>query len=191
MQNENLLKMVRDYQYKKSICYPKTHERIYCNLRIYYILAFAYLIIVSAILIMGLAFTKASDKSYLINTCIASALYTAAFVLMFFKRDLIGLILNIAATFFKALPLIPTQILNADVVDIKPAFYWEHLLPVVLLFIGSIWMSIISTRERRLVRRDKKIVLTNLYNEHHTEDMSEEDWENFVNNYISNYKEKY
>lgn len=190
MKNENLMKIVRDYQYRKSICYPKTHERIYCNLRIYYILAFAYLMVMDIILILGLIFTKASESSYLVNTIISSVLFLIAFILMFFKLDIYGLVLNIIASVYKFLPLYQMQILNAGVVDIKTAFYWEHLLPLVLLFIGSIWMSLISTKERILIRRDKKVVLKNLYNEFHTEDMSDDDWEKFLTDYIDNYKEK-
>lgn len=188
VRNEKLMKLVEDYQYKKSVCYPKTNERIYCNLKVFYILSFAYLMIFSAILTLGINFVAVnSPKHYLYNTIISMVLYTAAFVLMFFKLNLISLILNIAATFFKVSPLVPMLILNAGAVDIKHPFYWQHLLPVILVFIASIWMCIISTREKYLISRDTKRVLENLYTEHHTDDMSEEEWEKFMEEYDSAY----
>lgn len=191
MNKENVLKIVRDYQYRKSVCYPKTHERIYCNLRIYYIISFIYLMASEILLILGLIFSRPNEpRSYLINTAVSAVLFVAAFILMFYKLDIYGLGLNIIGTVYKILPLLPMQIFSSGVLNIETAFYWEHLIPTVLLFIGSIWMSIISTRERVLIRRDKKRAFDQLYQKYHTDDMSEEEWESFLHDFVENYKEQ-
>lgn len=182
-QQENIMRLVEKYQYKKSICYPKTNERIYCNLRIFYIISYAYLIVFGIILALGIKFVTSSPTYYLVNTVASLVLYTVAFVLMFFKLDLISLLINIIATVLKFSPLKDLLILNSGAVDIKPAFYWQHLLPVVLLFIVSIWMTKISATEKYLIKRDTKKVINNLYERFHTDDMTEEEWETFLKNY--------
>ncbi len=184
MINKDLLrKMVDKYQYKNSVCYPKTDERIYCNLRTFYIIAFSYLSVFGLLLAYSSYKVDISPKMYLWYTIASVLIFAAAFIFMFFKLNIISLILNCLAAYFKLIPLIDLQIMNAGVTDIKPAFYWQHLLPLVLVFVASIWMCVISTREKYLLRRDTKRVMANLYEKHHTEDMSEEDWDNFLSSY--------
>jgi hypothetical protein len=101
---------------------------------------------------------------------------------MFFKDNLIALVLNIVATIFKTIPLVPMLIMNSGVKDINPVFYWQHLIPMVLILIVSVSMCVISTREKYLIHRDYKVVLNKLYNKHHTDDTTEEEWEEFKAN---------
>ncbi len=181
---DNILRAVEDYQYRKAICYPKTNERIYCNLRGFYIFSFIYQIIFSFLVILGLIFVQTEAPSVLLqNTLISQLLFITAFILMFFKLNLISLILNIIGGIFKILPLIPLLILNAGALDIKPAFYWQHAIPLVLILVCSVWMCIISTREKYLIRRDYKTVLGKIYATHYVEGMTDEEWDNFLNSY--------
>lgn len=180
----NILALVEDYQYKEAITYPKTSERIYDNFKIAAVLVYIYQFIFGALLLIGLIFTAGkSENVSLQNTAISLILYTIAFVLMFFKLNLIGFILNILATIFKTLPLIPMLIYNSGTVDINPVFYWQHLIPMILILIISLSMCIISTREKYLIDRDYKVVLGKLYDKYHNDDMTEEEWNEFINNY--------
>ncbi len=180
----NILRAVEDYQYRKAVCYPKTSERIYCNLKGFSIFAFIYQIIFSVLVMLGLVFVQTDAPRVLLqNTIISQLLFIAAFILMFFKLNLISLILNLLGGVFKIIPLIPLLILNAGALDIEPAFYWQHALPLLLILICSVWMCIISTREKHLIRRDYKAVLRKLYDTHYIEGMTDEEWEDFLNNY--------
>lgn len=180
----NILRAVEDYQYRKAICYPKTNERIYCNLKGFYIFSFIYQIIFSFLVILGLVFVQTEAPRVLLqNTLISQLLFIAAFILMFFRLNLISLILNIIGGIFKILPLIPLLILNSGALDIEPAFYWQHAIPLILIFVCSVWMCIISTREKYLIRRDYKVVLGKIYAAHYVEGMTDEEWDNFLNNY--------
>lgn len=182
---DNILRAVEDYQYRKAICYPKTTERIYCNLKGFYIFSFIYQIIFSVLVMLGLIFVQTEAPRVLLqNTIISQVLFVAAFILMFFKLNLVSLILNILGGVFKILPLIPLLILNAGVVDIEPAFYWQHALPLLLILICSIWMCIISTREKLLIKRDYKVVLGKIYDTHYVEGMTDEEWEGFLDSYV-------
>ena len=44
-------------------------------------------------------------------------------------------------------------------------------------------MCIISTRERYFIHRDYKVVMEKLYNKHRTAEMSDDEWEEFIDNY--------
>lgn len=180
---QNILNLVDEYQYNAAICYQKTGGRIYGNLKLFYIVFFAYQTFFAFMLLLGLIFIATGEPSFLYYTITSMILYVAAFVLMFFKLNLISFILNIFATVFKAPALISMQIMNSGVVDINPAFYWQHLIPVVLLLFVSGWMCLISTKEKYLVSRDYKVVLDKLYNKFHTDDTTEEEWQQFIENY--------
>lgn len=181
----NILKLVDDYQYKKAICYPKTNERIYCNLRGYYIAGFIYQAIFMFLLTFGQIKTGYLDGNNIFTASLISfGFYTLAFLLMFFKWDCISLPLNIVGTVF-LWPIMKEVLFISGVFHIKGTFYFKHLIPLVLILIPSIWMCIVSTRERYLINRDYKVVMDKLYKQHRTEEMTDEEWESFVDNYTN------
>lgn len=182
----HMAELINSYQYINSVTYAKTNERIYCNLKICCIVAFVYRFVMSFLLILGMMWSKQPlGNSYLTATVISVILLVAAFVLMFFKLNLISLILNITGIALQIPLIINGLILNAGVVDIKPAFYWQHLIPDVLLIVICIWMCIISTREKYLIRRDKKAVITQIYNKYCAEnDKTDSDrWNEYLSNF--------
>ncbi len=187
---QNILKLVDDYQYNSAICYPKTNERIYCNLRGFYIAGFIYQAIFMFLLTYGQLKTHYLDGANMFTASVISfVFFTAAFILMFFKWDCISLPLNILGTVF-LWPIMKEVLFISGVFFIKGTFYVKHLIPLILILIPSIWMCIISTRERYLINRDYKVVMEKLYNKHHTEEMTDEEWEEFVNTYSDTQEEK-
>ncbi len=175
----NIMKLVDDYQYKYGISFQRTDGSTYKTLRVFAILSFAYLILTSLIYILGSSPLAYDYKHIFQVTLISSIIYTAAFVLMFFKFNLIGLLLNIAATLIK-LPII-TILFEGYIVNKN--IYWRIIIPICLVLLFSAIMCYISTREKVIISRDYKAVLDKLYNQHHTDDMTEEDWSEFIDNY--------
>lgn len=180
---DNILQLAMDYQYKKGICYAKTNERIYCNLRKFYIVGFIYQAIFMFLLTYGRAKTGYLNGTHVFSSAaISFVFFTAAFVLSFFKLDIISLPLNIVGTVF-LWPIMSEVLFISGVFHVKGTFYFKHLIPLVLILIPSIWMCIISTRERHFIKRDYKFIMNRIYTKHHTEDMSDDEWEEFINNY--------
>ncbi len=180
---ENILNLVKDYQYKRGITYPKTDERAYHNLRVCYIIGFIYQAIFMFLLIYGQATTGYLTGNSIFTAAIISfCFFTAAFILMFFKLDIISLPLNILGTVF-LWPIMREVLFLSGVFFIKGTFYVKHLIPLVLIFVPSIWMSVISTRERHFIKRDYKFIMNKLYTKHRTEEMDDSQWEEFINNY--------
>ncbi len=181
---ENIVKLVEEYQYKKGITYKRTTDTFYKGLRTFYIVSFTFMAAIHILLILGMVFVKQPLESVLMqNIIISSVLYFAAFILMFLRLNLISLSLNILATVFKTTVLIPGLIMNSGVVDIDFAFYWQHLIPTLFVIIASLWMCIISTRERYLINRDYKLKISTLYENFHTDDMNDKQWNEFLQNY--------
>lgn len=179
----NILKLVDAYQYKSAICYSKTKERIYCNLKKFYIVGFIYQAIIMFLLSYGEIKLNYLERTNIFTAAIISfVLFTAAFVLMLFKWDCISLPLNIVGTVF-LWPLMKEVLFVSGVFFVKGTFYFKHLIPLVLILIPSLWMCIISTRERYFIHRDYKVVMEKLYNKHRTAEMSDDEWEEFIDNY--------
>ncbi len=182
---QNILKLVENYQYKSAICYPKTKERIYCNLRTTYIIGFIYQAIFMLLLTYGQIETHYLDGANMFTASVISFMFfISAFVLMFFKWDCISLPLNILGTVF-LWPIMKELLFSSGVFFIKGTFYFKHLIPLVLILVPSIWMCIISTRERYLIHRDYKVVMEKLFSKHRTPEMTDEEWEEFINNYTN------
>ena len=162
--DSEILKKALDYQYKRGITYQRTDGPMYKSVRVFEIVSFVYLMAFQSILLLALWLVPNDNPAhYLQNTLIAFILFTIAFVLMFFKFNLTALILNCVGIAFKISPLIPLLIMNVGVVDIQPQFYWQHLFPVILIFIGSVWLTIITLRERYMIRRAYKLILEKEY----------------------------
>lgn len=164
--DKDLLKKAFDYQYKRGITYQRTDGTMYKAVRTFQIVSFVYLIAFQLILLLALWLVPNDNPAhYLQNTLISFTLFIAAFVVMFFKLNLTALILNCVGFALKISPLIPLLILNSGAVDIQPVFYWQHLIPMIMAFIGSLWLTIITLKERYIIKRDYKIVAEKNYKE--------------------------
>lgn len=175
--NPTIIEKVEEYQYKKGITFQKTGGILYNNVKIYSIISFVYLFIFQLILSLALWLVPNDNPNYYLqNTVIAFILYIVSFLLSIFKLNILGFIAALFGSVFKLSPLIPLLIINSGVVDIKPVFYWQHLFPIILVFIGTLWLAFISAKEKLIIRRDYKIVLAKIYNQNRDNISSEEDW---------------
>lgn len=164
--DKDLLKKTFDYQYRRGISYQRTDGPMYKAVRTFQIVSFVYLMAFQLILLLALWLVPNDNPAhYLQNTLIAFILFAISFVFMFLKLNLVALLINGLGFAFKISPLIPLLIINSGAVDIKPAFYWQHLFPMVLTLIGGIWLTIIALRERFIIKRDYKIVSEKNYKE--------------------------
>lgn len=163
--DSNILNDVYKYQNDNYITYKKTSERFYKGLKITYIIAFAYQFLVNIILILGMWFAKKPLESNIIqNTIIATILLLLAFIVMFFKYVSVSFLLNIISIPFELTLMLPGLILNAGTVDIKGAFYWQYLVPMIIILAVSLYMAVISSKERYLIKRDYKKLAQEKYN---------------------------
>ena len=209
--NANILKRVEQYKYKRGISYATTDGKLYGAMRVCATLSFIYFMIFNGLYVLaqsmmiGLGQTKFADvRASFVPITVCTALIIAGYVLNCTRLRLWGCFLCIP-TLTVNLIVFTRTLLNAssgDVVDISnyilgmpPLYYYRHLIPTVLLFIFFVAMLVIDIRAR--VKTNKLYIhitecLYEQYNSTDRTDLTDEEWEDFINNYSSSgYKNQF
>lgn len=179
---------------KNGIKYAKTDGRLYKTLRVFYIIVFAYTMVINLLYIAGMAFVHGGTDAFkdiansFISVCICTALMIAGFVLSFFRFKLVASIISVVPEIF----LIP--VFGVELRDIlgfmgfKISFYWRHLAPLAILIILMTATTVIAVRAKVKTEKQYKKVTDNLYKQYKESgaDLSDEQWEEFLANYDPN-----
>ena len=194
---ESILRRVRMIEEKNGIKYAKTDGRLYKALRVISIIVFAYTMAVNLLYIVGMLFVYLGTDSFenvlnsLISVCVCTALMIAGFILSFFRFKLAAGIISIVPEIF-LIPVFGTVLSDGiGFMGFKASFYWRHLVPLVLLIILMTATTVIALRARIKTEKQYKKVTDNLYKlyQQNGNDISEEQWEEFLRNYDPyNYK---
>ena len=176
---------------KNGIKYAKTDGRLYKTLRVFYIIVFAYTMVINLLYIAGMAFVHGGTDAFkdiansFISVCICTGLMIAGFVLSFFRFKLAAGIISVVPEIF----LIP--VFGVELRDIlgfmgfKISFYWRHLAPLAILIILMTATTVIAVRAKVKTEKQYKKVTDNLYKLYKESgvDLSDEQWEEFLANY--------
>ena len=209
--NKNILKRVEQYKYKRGISFADTDSASYKFMRVLATLSFAYLMFFNTMYILGQIFNFVTGQGERVNknAFIAITISTAVII--------IGYVLNctrlrLYGSFTMILPAITNFIFfrhafnpNASsdgvldttnfILGMPPRFYVRHFIPVVLLLIAAIVMIIIDIRARVKNNRLYNHIMESLYVQYRSgdkADMSEEEWQEFINSYEpSPYKKQF
>lgn len=210
--NENILKRVEQYKYKRGIYIADTGSSLYKVLRILATLSFIYfmmfnmLYILAELMMIGLGQVNFSDvKDAFIPVAVCTALIIAGYVLNCTRLKLSGCFVSLLPLIFNIIVFYRT-VSNAsgsgEVVDttsyilgMPPYFYYRHLIPTVLLFIFMVIMIIVDIRARIKNNKLYDHIMDNLYVQYRSgdkSDMSEAEWQEFLNTYDpSGYKKQF
>ena len=193
---DGVLKRVRMLEEKNGIKYADTEGKLYKTLKFFYILAFAYTIAINLLFVLamiikvdaGLA-EKSDVFNYILSVSVCSLLIIAGLILRKCKLNLSAGIISVLPEIF----LIPVYAipLRADFegfLGLKYSFYWKHGVPLFLMIILMSWMTVIAVRANIKTDRMYKKVTENLFNmytvaEGDAENLSEEQWSEFLENY--------
>ena len=204
--NENILNRLEQYKYKRGISYATTDGKLYKGLRIFTTLSFIYFIIfnllflLAELMMISLNNVKFSDvQGIVISVATCTVLIIAGYILNCTKFRLAGAILPLLPLIFNIL-VFYQAVSNASntsgvldtsnyIFNLPPFFYYRHLIPTVLLFVGFAFMAIIDIRARQKTNKLYRHLTESLYLQYKPEERSEltdEDWDNFLNNYNPN-----
>lgn len=189
--NEGILKRVRVLEEKRGISYVKTGGKLYTALSVFYVLAAIFGLVMNVFYILGMLLINLGTENMknvlapVITVSVCSAALIAGLILKKYKKHLISFILNAISSVFL---LVLFAALMEDIngfLQLKTAYYWRHLAPLVIVVITSLWVMLIAIIERKNVTSLYKKVEENLYNLYHTSanDVTEEQWEEFLNEY--------
>ncbi len=188
----NILRRVRMIEEKNGIHYAKTDGKLFGFLRFFFALSVLYTLFINALYLLGMTMTHVGTKRFdsvigsLITVGTCSVFLLAGFILSFVKLHLLSGIFSILSALF----LIPTFAGFLDdpfgFLGYKPSFYFRHFIPLALVVIFSLLLIIISQRARMKTEKQYKRVLDSLYEIYQTrmtEELSEEQWEEFLSSY--------
>lgn len=179
---------------KNGIKYAKTDGRLYKTLRVFYIIVFAYTMVINLLYIAGMAFVHGGTDAFkdiansFISVCICTGLMIAGFVLSFFRFKLVAGIISVVPEIF-LIPVFGVELRDSlGFMGFKISFYWRHLVPLAILIILMIATTVIAVRAKVKTEKQYKKVTDNLYKQYKESgaDLSDEQWEEFLANYDPN-----
>ena len=188
---ESILRRVRAVEEKNGNKYAKTDGRLYKTLRVFYIILFAYTTAVNLLYIAGMTFVYLGTDNFknvvnsIVTVSICTALIAVGFVLSFFRFKLAAGIISIVPEIF-LIPVFGIALSDSlGFLGFKASFYWRHFAPLALLVILMIFTTVIAVRARIKTEKQYKKVTDNLYKlyRQNGNDISDEQWEQFLNNY--------
>lgn len=188
---ESILRRVRAVEEKNGIKYAKTDGRLYKTLRAFYIILFAYTTAVNLLYIAGMTYVYLGTDNFknvvnsIVTVSICTALIAVGFVLSFFRFKLAAGIISIVPEIF-LIPVFGIALSDSlGFLGFKASFYWRHFAPLALLVILMIFTTVIAVRARIKTEKQYKKVTDNLYKlyRQNGNDISDEQWEQFLNNY--------
>ncbi len=202
---ESILKRVYKMEQKHNISYARKDGKAYSCCRALFFVFAAWAAFFAVILTMGMlidrgAFEAGSSEYILItqkmvgSLCIALLLAVGA-VFNALKKPVFTFVPSVAVgvygiVFFAlAINFDPNMFLGLPF-----KYYWAHLIPLIGVMICSIVMFVIGVRQWAILRKEYKNVSERLYEEYRAsaDELDEEQWENFLNNYTPNsYKKQF
>ncbi len=177
---------------KYGIKYAKTEGRLFKAIKVLFILSFAYYMITNLLVILGISITysdhnfSSEGKQFFWTVLICSAVSVIGLVFVCCKLNISGSIISVLP-----LPFIIFSYANqmkeiSGVFGLKLSFYLRHAAPIVLIAVFAFIMLIIAVREK--IKYDKlyKKVLNSIYTQYNSKDgasLSDEEWDEIINNY--------
>lgn len=177
---------------KYGIKYAKTEGRLFKAIKVLFILSFAYYMITNLLVILGISITysdpnfSSEGKQFFWTVLICSAVSVIGLVFVCCKLNISGSIISVLP-----LPFIIFSYANqmkeiSGLFGLKLSFYLRHAAPIVLIAVFAFIMLIIAVREK--IKYDKlyKKVLNSIYTQYNSKDgasLSDEEWDEIINNY--------
>lgn len=186
---DGVMQRVRIIEEKYGIKYAKADGKAYNTFKVIYIIAAVWSLIMNLLFTLGMLFTyggtdKMSEVSTpLITVGICTAAIIIGFVLSHFKLYLPAGILSLLGCVFTVLVYMPLQRDSLGLFGFVYSFYWRHLGPNVIMAFCMIVMTVIAVRARVKTDRQYKKVTENLFAQYKTQDITDEQWDEFLKNY--------
>lgn len=189
---DGVLQRVRKLEEKNAIFYAKPDGKLYNVLKILYIVAFLYGVFNTLAYLAGIliAYSDFLNEflSDILTPAICSVSMIVGFIFLFKKLHIAAAVLNvIPATvlifFFRY------RLLDEFTIDsVYPKYYWRHLAPMLLIIALVLWLGGIALRAELKTKSQYTRVTENLYNLYKVnvgdgEEISEEQWEEFLERY--------
>lgn len=185
--NETILAQVKRSEEKYNIRYAKKDGALYGGFRTAYLVSYIYAAVFAAFVILGIWFNEEIftnlNTVYTIGAFLVLGLGGAVFG--GFKNSLGTALCSIPVSVWAVICFGKLLIDPAGLLGLNGKFYWAHLLPILVMCVSAAVMLIIDLRARYILKKGYEKISERLYDEYsaHAENLSEEEWEQFLNNY--------
>lgn len=197
---ENIAHRVRLADARAAVIYAKTDGKLYKWLKFLYIASMAVNIIMALLYVLsrsstidGINATQLEIKNHAILNAvnqsitimsIVAGVWLIASVLIKFKLEIISALLTISSGVVAFITLHSASKNTAQFNEgVSSAFWFRHFLPIALAVFFIIWMLYIKLREKYRFKIAYNNMVGRIYEQYHTDDLSEEDWEIFLTEY--------
>jgi len=185
--NETILAQVKRSEEKYNIRYAKKDGALYGGFRTAYLVSYIYAAVFAAFVILGIWFNEEIftnlNTVYTIGAFLVLGL--GGVVLGGFKISLGTALCSIPVSVWAVICFGKLLIDPAGLLGLNGKFYWAHLLPILVMCVSAAAMLIIDLRAKHLLKKGYEKISNRLYAEYsaHAENLSAEEWEEFLNNY--------
>lgn len=185
---------------RAAIIYAKTDGLLYKWLKGLFFFAISVSIIMSLLYIggrashlyeikkLGLDVLSSADinsvKSSILTVGICTLVWIIAALLVRFKLEVTSAVITLASGIVSCASLINASQNTAQFnTGINENFWFRHFIPLFIAFFFLVWMVIIKVRQKYLFHRSYTNMVGRIYLQFHTDDLNEEQWNEFLENY--------
>jgi hypothetical protein len=185
--NETILKYTLKSEEKYNIRYAKKDGALYGGFRTAYLVSYIYAAVFAAFVILGIWFNEEIftnlNTVYTIGAFLVLGLFGAVFG--GFKISLGTALCSIPVSVWAVICFGKLLIDPAGLLGLNGKFYWAHLLPILVMCVSAAVMLIIDLRAKHLLKKGYEKISNRLYAEYsaHAENLSAEEWEEFLKTY--------
>lgn len=204
---KNISNRVYAAEKRAGIVYAKTSGKLYKWLKCLYILSMLVSVVMSLLYIGGrashlyelkslkLEILSSADiekvQTSIITVGICAVVWLVAAIIIKFKAEIISAVLTVAAGIVSCASLISASQNTAQFNEgINDNFWYRHFIPLFVAVLFITWMVIIKLRQEIRFRRAYTNMTNRIYEQFHSEDINEEDWEAFLKNYDPRFEEE-
>ncbi len=185
--NETILKYALKSEEKYNIRYAKKDGSLYGGFKAAYLIGYIYAAVFAAFVVLGIWFN--GEVSTNLNTVYTVGAFLilglAGAVFNGFKISIGTAVCAVPVSVFAALEFAKLLPDPDGLLGLNGKFYWAHLLPILVMAVSAVVMLIIEIRANCILRQGYNKIAERLYAEYsaHAENLSEEEWEEFLKTY--------
>lgn len=188
---DGVLKRVRQIEEKNGIKYATTDGKLYTFLKVIYILAFSWGMLMNLLFVLGNLLLYSGTENgtralyyYTIPIAVCSLILITALVLCCLKKHLISGILNVVPSVVMLVLFGSISTDSLGFLGMASWYYWRHLAPLGLIIITAFFMTFIALRADYKLKKLYKKVTENLFEQYgNVSELNDEEWDAFLHNY--------
>lgn len=188
---DGILKRVKQIEEKNGIKYATCDGKAYKFLKVLYIVAFSWGILMNLLFVLGnlLLYSGTENNTralyyYTLPIGIGSLLLIAGLVFCCLKKHIVSCVLSVVPSVVMLVLFGTISTDSIGFLGMKTWYYWRHLAPLGIIIIAIAFMTYIALRANYKVKKLYIKVTENLFAQYgDVSELGDEEWDAFLQNY--------